>query len=138
MEWKTAFHKNINTLWERAKDKNYRLSMEAYAAYLGTTRSSLRGWLAGKGQPDTEGLVRIATVESVSLAWLVGDKRKFGGWAQREIMLIEKFRILSEIHKEDICAFLDHFYKQDSKTPGEDGKCHTSSGCCKQEGWQCE
>lgn len=102
-------------MWEKAKDQDYRLTLEAYAQRIGTTRSSLRGWLAGKGQPDADGFVKIAVNESVSLAWLLGDDREINGCSQQELILVQKFRILSAIHKEDICVFIDRFHEQDSK-----------------------
>ncbi len=113
MEWKSVFHKRINELWERAKDKDYRLTLEAYAQHIGTTRSSLRGWLAGKGQPDADGFVRVAMSEKVSLEWLLGDNREFSGCTQLELDLIRKFRDLSESHKEDILIFLDRYHEKD-------------------------
>ena len=114
MNWKNNFHQHINELWERAKDKDYRLTMEGYAQHLGTTRSSLRGWLAGKGQPDADGFVRVATTENVSLAWLLGDQRTFVGCSENEQELVRKFRCLSAIHQEDILVFLERYYTQDT------------------------
>jgi transcriptional regulator with XRE-family HTH domain len=70
--WVSSFHERINTLYQNAKDVDYTLTQEAYAQRLGTTRSSLRGWLTGKGQPDADGFARIANVENVSVDWLVG------------------------------------------------------------------
>jgi len=116
MVWKNVFHQRINELWERAKDKDYRLTLEIYAQRIGTTRSGLRGWLAGKGQPDADGFVKVATAEDVSLAWLLGDNREFKKHSQQEIALLQHFRYLSDIHKEDICAFVEHYYKQDFST----------------------
>ncbi len=114
MIWKNTFHQRINELWEKAKDKDYRLTMEAYAKRIGTTRSGLRGWLAGKGQPDAEGFVRVATTEKVSLAWLLGDQRTFVGYSYAEQELVRKFRCLSDIHQEDILVFLERYYMQDT------------------------
>ena len=113
MEWKNVFHKRINELWEKAKDKDYRVTLETYAKRIGTTRSSLRGWLAGKGQPDADGFIRIAMEESVSLAWLLGDKREFSGCTPEEWLLLQKYRAISELHQEDIRVFLDRYYEQD-------------------------
>ena len=117
MVWKNVFHQKINELWERAKDKDYRLTLEAYAKRIGTTRSSLRGWLSGKGQPDADGFIRVATAEDVSLAWLLGDKREFREYSQQEQAMLQRFRFLSDIHKEDICAFVDRYYEQDYSVP---------------------
>lgn len=113
MEWKNTFHKRINELWERAKDRDYRLPMEAYAQRIGITRSGLRGWLAGKGQPDADGFVRVAKAENVSLAWLLGDDREFQQCTPKELALIEKYRFLTKPHQEDICVLLEYFYEQD-------------------------
>ena len=119
MEWQSVFHRRINELWERAKDDNYKLTLEDYAERVGTTRSSLRGWLAGKGQPDAQGFVRIAETEDVSLAWLMGDTRKIGSLTPDEVMLLQKIRGLTDVHKEDIRAFVEHYYAQDNKTKEE-------------------
>ena len=113
MVWKNVFHQRINELWERAKDRDYRLTLESYAQHIGTTRSALRGWLAGKGQPDAEGFVRVAAAEDVSLPWLLGDRREFKEYSPQERALLQRFRCLSDIHKEDICAFVDRYYEQD-------------------------
>jgi len=59
---------NINELWKRAKDENHKITQTEYAARFGVTRNALLGWLRGTGQPDTEGFVRIAAAENVSLA----------------------------------------------------------------------
>ncbi len=113
MIWKNIFHKRINELWERAKDKNYRLTLENYANRLGTSRSALRGWLAGKGQPDADGFARIASIESVSLEWLLGAENCNAALINREKEFLSKFKNLSEIHQEDILYLLDRFYNQD-------------------------
>lgn len=117
MEWKNVFHQKINELWERARDKDYRLTMEAFAKHIGTTRSGLRGWLAGKGQPDADGFVRVAKIEGVSLEWLLGDDREYKQCTPQELCLIEKFRGLSTIHQEDILVFIDRYYEQDHSYP---------------------
>lgn len=116
MEWKTTFHKNINELWERAKDRNYKLTMAAYAQKLGTSRGSLRGWIEGKGQPDADGFVRIAAIEDVTLAWLLGDLREpvSSIRSQDERALITKYRGLSEEHKDDVFVLVDRFYERDN------------------------
>ena len=113
MEWKNTFHKRINELWEQAKDRDYRLTMEAYAQRIGITRSGLRGWLAGKGQPDADGFVRVAKAENVSLAWLLGDDRPIGDFTPDEQEAIKKYRALTKIHQEDLRVFLDRYYEQD-------------------------
>ena len=71
-KWKSTFHQRINELYEESKDKNYKMTQEEYAAKLGTTRSALRGWLEGKGQPDADGLAYISTALNISVDWLVG------------------------------------------------------------------
>ena len=73
--WKNKFHERINELWKRAKDQNHKMTQTEYARRLGATRNALLGWLRGSGQPDVDGLVRIATIENVSLSWLMGDER---------------------------------------------------------------
>ena len=75
MVWKNKFHERINQLWKHAKEQNRKITQTEYAKRLGVTRNALMGWLRGSGQPDVDGLVRIATRENVSLAWLRGDER---------------------------------------------------------------
>ncbi|MBR3722966.1 MAG: helix-turn-helix transcriptional regulator [Selenomonadaceae bacterium] len=120
MNWKNMFHRRINELWERAKDENYKLTLENYAERIGTTRSALRGWLAGKGQPDADGFVRVASLEGVSLEWLLGAEKINAATQNRENELISKFKNLSKIHQEDILYMLDRFYNQD-KTASNKG-----------------
>ena len=122
MVWNNIFHQRINTLWENAKDANYRLTLEAYAKRLGTTRSSLRGWLAGKGQPDADGFVRVAVREDVSLAWLLGDPRGYENCSRDETDLLQKFRNLTRVHQEDILAFVNRYYEQDRVPPSSNVK----------------
>ena len=45
MIWKNKFHERINELWERAKDKNYKLTQTEYSQRFGVTRNALLGWL---------------------------------------------------------------------------------------------
>lgn len=74
-----SFKERINLLWEEAKNTDYTISKEAFAKSIGATRSQLRGWLTGAGEPDTETLKVIATVHNVSIDWLTGftDVRRF-------------------------------------------------------------
>ena len=71
-EWKSSFHERINELFAREKDKDYKISVEAYAEKLGITRPTLRGWLAGNGEPKTEKLKEVAEKAGVSVYWLMG------------------------------------------------------------------
>ncbi len=71
-EWKSAFHKRINDLFTKEKDRDHRVTYEEYANKLNTTRSALRGWLAGAGEPKSEKLREIAEIENVSSDWLIG------------------------------------------------------------------
>ena len=57
-EWKSVFQQRINELYQRSKDRDYKLTQEGYATKLGTSRNSLRGWLAGTGQPDADGFAQ--------------------------------------------------------------------------------
>ena len=63
MVWKNKFHEHINELWKSAKEQNRKMTQTEYARRLGATRNALLGWLRGSGQPDVDGLVRIATIE---------------------------------------------------------------------------
>ena len=76
MEPQSTFKKRINELFRREKDRREaegeRMTRQDYATRIGTTVNSLRGWLSGSGQPDANGLARIAEVEKVSVDWLVG------------------------------------------------------------------
>ena len=68
-----TFRERINTLYEEAKDNNFRLTQEEYAAAFGATRNQLKGWLDGRGEPGSEMLKTIAKVSGVTVAWLVGE-----------------------------------------------------------------
>jgi len=80
------------------------------------TRNALLGWLRGTGQPDTEGIVRIATKENVSLAWLLGDERPAdkGELVQDEQQLLQLFRNLSAEHREDLLMLAKRFQVHDA------------------------
>ena len=115
MIWKNKFHERINELWERAKDRNYKLTQTEYAQKLGVTRNALMGWLRGSGQPDADGFVRVANVENVSLTWLLGDDRP----VEQEKLLSEEFdliRIFRQIkpeHREDLLVLAKQFQLHD-------------------------
>lgn len=74
--YSSVFQRRINELFRREADRleaeGERMTRQDYAERVGTTVNSLRGWLAGTGQPDADGLARIAEVEKVSVDWLVG------------------------------------------------------------------
>lgn len=104
MMWKNKFHKRINELWERAKNQNHKMTQTEYARRLGVTRNALLGWLRGSGQPDVDGLVRIASTENVSLSWLMGDARPKAECEllQDEQALVNLFRGISPESKEHL------------------------------------
>lgn len=68
-----TFQERINQLYEAAKDADYRLTQTDYASQLGVTRNQLKGWLDGRGEPNTEMLKAIANKHGVSVSWLVGE-----------------------------------------------------------------
>ena len=115
MVWKNKFHERINELWERAKDRNYKLTQAEYAQKLGVTRNALMGWLRGSGQPDADGFVRIATVENISLTWLMGDERpmKQERLLSEEFNFVEIFRKLTPEHREDLLVLAKQFQSHD-------------------------
>ena len=66
--------------------------------------NALLGWLRGSGQPDVDGLVRIASTENVSLSWLMGDARPKAECEllQDEQALVNLFRGISPENKEHL------------------------------------
>lgn len=68
-----TFQERINQLYEEAKDTNYKLTQTEYAAQFGATRNQLKGWLDGRGEPNSEMLKLIAKLHGVSVSWLVGE-----------------------------------------------------------------
>ncbi len=115
MVWRNKFHERINELWKRAKGRNRKLTQAEYASGFGVTRNALLGWLRGSGQPDTDGLVRIASTENVSLSWLLGDERPE---AQSELLqdeqaLLQFFRSISSEHKKNILDLAQLFQMHD-------------------------
>ena len=115
MVWKNKFHERINELWKRAKDKNRKLTQTEYARRLGVSRNALMGWLRGSGQPDTDGLVRIASTENVSLSWLLGDERPEvqSELLQDEQALLQFFRSISPEHKKNMLELGQLFQMHD-------------------------
>lgn len=114
MIWKNRFHERINELWKRAKGQNHKMTQVEYAKRLGVTRNTLLGWLRGSGQPDTDGLVRIASTENVSLAWLLGDERHEDNHEDEdEQVMLQLFKSLSSEYKSHL-LFLAKKFKQDS------------------------
>ena len=71
-EYSSKFQQRINELFRRAQGEDPKLTKSLYASRVGATLNALRGWLRGSGQPDADGLARIAAAESVSVDWLVG------------------------------------------------------------------
>ncbi|MBO6294070.1 MAG: helix-turn-helix transcriptional regulator [Selenomonas sp.] len=110
MVWKNKFHERINELWKRAKGQNHKMTQVEYAKRLGVTRNKLVGWLRGSGQPDTDGLVRIASTENVSLAWLLGDERHED---KDEQVMLQLFKSCSSEYRSHL-LYLAEKFKQDS------------------------
>jgi transcriptional regulator with XRE-family HTH domain len=67
------FQERINQLYEEAKDADYRLTQTEYASRFGATRNQLKGWLDGRGEPNSELMKAIAKNHGVSVSWLVGE-----------------------------------------------------------------
>ena len=67
------------------------------------------------GQPDTDGLVRIASTENVSLSWLLGDERHFdkNELHQDEQVMLQIYRSISSERKEDLMALAKRFQMRD-------------------------
>ena len=108
MVWKNKFHERINELWKRVKEQNRKITQAEYARRIGVTRNTLMGWLRGSGQSDVDGLVRIATIENVSLSWLMGDERPKaeGELLQDEMALINYFRGIRSPENKDHLLWL--------------------------------
>lgn len=68
-----TFIERINELFDMAKDMNHKLTQREYAARFGATRNQLKGWLDGRGEPDSELMKKIAEINGVSVSWLVGE-----------------------------------------------------------------
>ncbi|MBO6290988.1 MAG: helix-turn-helix transcriptional regulator [Selenomonas sp.] len=113
MVWKNKFHERINELWKRAKEQS-KMTQTEYARWLGVTRNALLGWLRGSGQPDVDGLVRIATIENVSLSWLMGDERPKAEneLLQDELALVNFFRGIRSPENKDHLLWLAKRWKE--------------------------
>lgn len=68
-----TFQERINQLFEEAKDADYRLTQTEYASRFDATRNQLKGWLDGRGEPNSEMMKSIAKIHGVSVSWLVGE-----------------------------------------------------------------
>lgn len=128
MDWKSSFHQKINWLFDRAKDNDYRLTQEQYAEKIGTSKNALRGWLKGAGEPNSNGLCKIAEAENVSVDWLVGysdDQQKdkphtfseelISCFGNTTVEIIETINNFSEIEKAQILGFAKSFRNKSSK-----------------------
>ena len=62
----------IAQLYDEAKDADYKLTKDQFAMKYGGSRSQLNGWLAGKGNPNSPTLHRLADIFKVSTDWLLG------------------------------------------------------------------
>ena len=115
MEWNTTFHQRINELLERARDCNHRITLSAYAKHLGTSRASLRGWIDGKGEPNSEGFVRIADIEGVPLDWLLGRDQKLAEQAKKaDFEFLQKYDAISTRGKAIVNATLQEIWRQEN------------------------
>lgn len=72
-EIKITFHDRINELYERARDKNYKVGRTAFAAMCGVTKWQMNGYLSRKTEPTVSILQKIAENQNVSVSWLVGE-----------------------------------------------------------------
>lgn len=129
--YSSVFQHRINELFQREAERREaegeRMTRQDYADRVGTTVNSLRGWLAGAGQPDANGLARIAEVEKVSVDWLVGKSsepsEEFDS-DPRKARLIEAiktsdFQTLSQL--EQFYNYLE-YQKNLSEQPAAPGK----------------
>jgi transcriptional regulator with XRE-family HTH domain len=69
----STFRERLYQLWEEAKDQNHDLTQTQFAERFKATRNQFTGWLDGRGEPDTEALKIIASVNNVSTSWLLGE-----------------------------------------------------------------
>ena len=115
MIWKSKFQERINELWQRAKDRDRKMTQVEYAKRFGVTRNALLGWLRGSGQPDADGFVRIADTEKVSLGWLLGAECTASdeGLFPDEQAMLQLFRSISPEHKEDLMVLAKRFQAHD-------------------------
>lgn len=108
----TTFQRRFVSLYKREaarrEAEGERMTRQDYANRVGTTVNSLRGWLAGTGQPDADGLARIATVEKVSVDWLVGKTSEM----REESDDPQKARLIQSIKTADYetLSKLEQFY----------------------------
>ncbi|MBQ7499088.1 MAG: hypothetical protein IJU00_14875 [Selenomonas sp.] len=109
----SVFQERINELFRRhaynMAAEGEKMTRQDYANRVGTTVNALRGWLAGTGQPDADGLARIASVEKVSVDWLVGKSPEPEGEAVGDP---QRARLIKSIKEADLqtLAQLEQFY----------------------------
>ena len=127
----TKFQERIRELYNRhdsyMASQGERMTRQDYATRIGTTVNSLRGWLSGSGQPDADGLARIAEVEKVSVDWLVG---KASSPQAGQIEDPQKARLINAILSSDLAtlskleSFLNflEYEKQQDDMPIASGK----------------
>lgn len=120
-EYNSAFQLRIRQLLERYQEKTEELGDRAtqgqFAAHLGVSLNTLRGWTRGTGQPDTDTLAHIADVENVSADWLIG-RQVISNYEQDPTLrkIIDAFKNASPEKKMLLDNFADFLrYSDDTK-----------------------
>lgn len=81
------------------------------AAHLGVKQGSVANWLNGVNGMDMERLYQICTFLGVSLDQIVGIDPVYDSVSDREIRLINVFRVLNETGKQRVETYADDMSK---------------------------
>ena len=82
-------------------------TVEDLASRLHVTSGSIRNWECGLARPDLELLTRMFSVLNVSPNEFFGIRGVGSSLTVDEQSLIDSYRLLDDLHKEDVQAFVD-------------------------------
>lgn len=68
-----TFQSRLNELYDEAKDADYRLTKQEFAAGFNATRSQVNAWLDGRSEPSIKDILAIAKCHNTSVSWLLGE-----------------------------------------------------------------
>lgn len=104
------FNERYWLLWDEARDRNYKVSRQAFADSMGVTAGQSNGWLDNGNLADCDSLLKVAKHADVSVSWLVGETE------MRNLHSIEMLKGLSTHSIDELVCYAGYLqYKEKSK-----------------------
>lgn len=106
----------------------HRMTQKHLAQHIGVAAHNVGDWERGKGEPNSDMLVKIASVLCVSVDCLLGNEKvcvknstldTFNTLSLEEQSLIKFYRSIGESAQTAILSIVEILYNQDNKSNGQ-------------------